>query len=62
MALLAEAHGVIGGEYGLTYSLDAEQGVIALRKGEASSELERATLHPLGEEPNVQFLQPKETR
>ncbi|MBE7375827.1 toxin VasX [Pseudomonas lopnurensis] len=62
LALLAEVDGAIGGERGLAYSLDADQGIIPLRDGEATPELDRATLYPLGEEPNALFLQPKEAK
>lgn len=62
LALLAEVDGAIGGEHGLAYSLDADQGIIPLRDGEAAPELDRATLYPLGEEPNALFLQPKEAK
>jgi len=62
LALLAEVDGAIGGERGLAYSLDADQGIIPLRDGEATPELDRATLYPLGEEPNALFMQPKEAK
>ncbi len=62
LALLANAEEAIGGSNGLAYSLDAEQGIVNLRDGETVSELSRATLYPLGEEPNAQFLLPRKAQ
>ncbi|SDR80555.1 hypothetical protein SAMN05216198_0469 [Halopseudomonas litoralis] len=59
LAMLANVGGVIGGEQGLTYSLDADKGLIPLRDGESTSELSRASLYSLGQGPNAVFLQPK---
>lgn len=59
LAMLSNVGGGIGGEQGLSYSLDADNGLIPLRDGESTSELGHANLYSLGEGPNAVFLQPR---
>ena len=61
VALLAELDTPLGGEQGLAYSIDAEEGIIPLRASEPTPVLDGARLYPLGAEPNALFLYPKET-